>query len=131
MSNQVNNTDGHPISVVVRRTGLTQDILRAWEKRYQAVVPLRTDTGRRLYTEDQVAKLRLLKQLVDGGRRISDVAELDLPTLQRLADEDAKEAVAPVTTRWSDWTGRAWNRPSMRRRWPSAGRDCGPRCWCP
>lgn len=96
MSNQVNNTDGHPISVVVRRTGLTQDILRAWEKRYQAVVPLRTDTGRRLYTEDQVAKLRLLKQLVDGGRRISDVADLDLPTLQRLADEDAKEAVAPV-----------------------------------
>jgi len=89
--------DGHPISVVVRRTGLTQDILRAWEKRYQAVVPLRTPTGRRLYTEDQVAKLRLLKQLVDGGRRISDVADLDLGTLRELADEDATEAVIGPT----------------------------------
>jgi DNA-binding transcriptional MerR regulator/methylmalonyl-CoA mutase cobalamin-binding subunit len=86
-------TDAHPISVVVRRTGLTQDILRAWEKRYQAIVPLRTPTGRRLYTEDQVAKLRLLKQLVDGGRRISDVAELDLEVLRSLAAEDASEAV--------------------------------------
>lgn len=88
--------DGHPISVVVRRTGLTQDILRAWEKRYKAIVPRRTPTGRRLYSEDQVQKLRLLKQLVQGGRRISDVAELDLGALQRLADEDASEAVLPA-----------------------------------
>jgi DNA-binding transcriptional MerR regulator/methylmalonyl-CoA mutase cobalamin-binding subunit len=89
--------DGHPISVVVRRTGLTQDVLRAWEKRYQAVVPLRTATGRRLYTEEQVGKLRLLKQLVDGGRRISDVADLSLDALRSLADQDASETVvAPV-----------------------------------
>ena len=95
MATNVNKpSDGLPISVVVRRTGLTQDVLRAWEKRYQAVVPLRTPTGRRLYTEDQVTKLRLLKQLVDGGRRISDVAELDLASLRSLADEDASEALA-------------------------------------
>ena len=93
MKNQSNETSGHPISVVVRRTGLTQDILRAWEKRYGAVTPLRTPTGRRLYTEDHVAKLRLLKQLVDGGRRISDVADLDLATLRETASEDASEAV--------------------------------------
>ena len=85
--------EGHPISVVVRRTGLSQDILRAWEKRYGAVVPLRTSTGRRLYSEEQVARLRLLKQLVDGGRRISDVADLAEEQLRRLADEDVSEAV--------------------------------------
>jgi DNA-binding transcriptional MerR regulator/methylmalonyl-CoA mutase cobalamin-binding subunit len=96
MGQKMNNRDaqeGHPISVVVRRTGLTQDVLRAWEKRYQAVVPLRTTTGRRLYTEEQVSKLRLLKQLVDGGRRISDVADLSLDALRTLADEDASEAI--------------------------------------
>jgi DNA-binding transcriptional MerR regulator/methylmalonyl-CoA mutase cobalamin-binding subunit len=93
MSTRKKNPDGHPISVVVRRTGLSQDILRAWEKRYEAVTPLRTDTGRRLYTEEHVVKLRLLKQLVDGGRRISDVAELDIATLRELAEEDASEAV--------------------------------------
>lgn len=85
--------DGIPISVVVRRTGLTQDILRAWEKRYRAVVPERTPTGRRLYTEEQVEKLRLLRQLIQGGRRISDVADLSLDALQKLAAEDASEAV--------------------------------------
>ncbi|MEZ4389374.1 MAG: MerR family transcriptional regulator [Candidatus Krumholzibacteriia bacterium] len=79
--------------MVVRRTGLSQDILRAWEKRYGAVTPLRTPTSRRLYTEDDIDKLRLLKQLVDGGRRISDVADLDLATLRELAAEDASEAV--------------------------------------
>jgi MerR family transcriptional regulator, light-induced transcriptional regulator len=89
------SSDGHPISVVVRRTGLTQDVLRAWEKRYQAVTPLRTSTGRRLYTEEQVEKLRLLRQLVQGGRRISDVADLGLVDLQQLAEEDASEAVLP------------------------------------
>ena len=100
MAAAANQADfGHPISVVVRRTGLTQDILRAWEKRYRAVVPLRTATGRRLYTEDQIEKLRLLKRLIDGGRRISDVAALDLPRLRNLAAKDASEAVmvrAPV-----------------------------------
>lgn len=93
MSTSNQHTEGHPISVVVRRTGLSQDILRAWEKRYEAVTPLRTPTGRRLYTEEHVAKLRLLKQLVDGGRRISDVADLDLDTLRQMADEDASEAI--------------------------------------
>lgn len=93
MSQQEQQTPNHPISVVVRRTGLTQDILRAWEKRYAAVTPLRTPTGRRLYTEDDVDKLRLLKQLVDGGRRISDVADLPLAELRELAAEDASEAV--------------------------------------
>lgn len=93
MSTQEQQTNNHPISVVVRRTGLTQDILRAWEKRYAAVTPLRTPTGRRLYTEDDIDKLRLLKQLVDGGRRISDVADLTVADLRDMAAEDASEAV--------------------------------------
>jgi len=93
MNKTPEETSAHPISVVVRRTGLSQDILRAWEKRYRAVTPLRTPTSRRLYTEDDVAKLRLLKQLVDGGRRISDVASLSLEELRSMASEDASEAV--------------------------------------
>jgi hypothetical protein len=44
----------HPIGVVSRRTGLGQDVIRAWERRYGAVVPQRTDTGRRLYTDEDV-----------------------------------------------------------------------------
>ncbi len=90
---------GHPISVVTRRTGLTQDLLRAWEKRYHAVVPRRTATGRRIYTDRDIEKLRLLKLLVDGGRRISDVADLDIAALTSLAQEDQLEARHPLAVR--------------------------------
>jgi len=78
----------HPIGVVSGRTGLPQDVLRAWERRYAAVVPHRTETGRRLYTDQDLEKLTLLKRAVDSGRRISDVASLSLPDLRALVEED-------------------------------------------
>ena len=47
----------HPIQVVVRRTGLSADLLRAWERRYAAVEPGRTSTGRRLYSDRDIERL--------------------------------------------------------------------------
>ena len=41
----------HPIQVVVRRTGLSPHVIRVWEKRYDAVVPTRTPTNRRRYSD--------------------------------------------------------------------------------
>ncbi|MEZ5064775.1 MAG: MerR family transcriptional regulator [bacterium] len=78
----------HPIGVVSSRTGLPLDVLRAWERRYAAVVPTRTDTGRRLYSDLDVERLRALRVAVDQGRRISDVASLSLAKLQALQQED-------------------------------------------
>lgn len=78
----------HPIGVVTSRTRLTPELLRAWERRYAAVVPSRSGTGRRLYSEADIEKLQLLKRLVDGGRRISDVAALSLPELRELEHGD-------------------------------------------
>jgi methanogenic corrinoid protein MtbC1 len=85
--------------VVTRRTGLTQDLLRAWEKRYQAVQPFRTETARRLYTDEDVDRLRMLKILVDDGRRISDVARLSAGELRMLVEDDAAQAAAATPTR--------------------------------
>ncbi len=78
----------HPIGVVARRTGLRTDVLRAWERRYGAVSPFRSQTGRRLYSEEDLLKLRLLRQAVRAGRRISDVAALDIQALSKLVKED-------------------------------------------
>lgn len=77
----------HSIAVVARRTGLTQLVLRAWERRYAAVTPSRTPTGRRKYTDYDVQKLTLLKYLTDSGHRIGDVAHLALEELQGLFEE--------------------------------------------
>lgn len=82
----------HPIGVVSSRAGIAQDVLRAWERRYGAVVPHRTDTGRRLYTDEDIRRFRLLKQLVEAGRRISDVAGLPVETLESLLAEDRDHA---------------------------------------
>jgi DNA-binding transcriptional MerR regulator/methylmalonyl-CoA mutase cobalamin-binding subunit len=85
---------GHPIGVVARRTGVPPDLLRAWEKRYQAVVPVRTETGRRLYNDEDIQRLRLMKRLIEGKRRISDVARMSLAELTELLGEDVRETVS-------------------------------------
>lgn len=84
---------GHPIGVVARRTGVAAELLRAWERRYQAVTPIRTDTGRRLYSDEDIERLRLIKSLIEGRRRVSDVAGLALAELQELQGEDQRETV--------------------------------------
>lgn len=81
----------HPIRVVAKRTGLTPAVLRAWEKRYSVVVPSRTDGGQRLYTDDDVERLSLLRRAVEEGRGISQVAALPTEDLKELVREDEVE----------------------------------------
>jgi len=85
----------HPIRYVAQRTGLTPHVIRAWEKRYRAVVPHRSAKNRRLYSEDDVQRLQLLKTITDAGHTISQVARLDSTELQNLAQREC--AVIPRT----------------------------------
>jgi len=79
----------HPIRVVTRRTGLSASALRAWERRYGAVEPGRTDGGQRLYSDEDIERLTLLRRAVAGGRNIGHVARLTLEELERLIEGDA------------------------------------------
>lgn len=85
----------HSIAVVSRRTGVTQLVLRAWERRYGAVLPARTPTGRRLYTDQDVEKIALLHQLTAIGHRIGDVANLGIGELRALVAEDSGGSAVP------------------------------------
>lgn len=74
MSNQDNNLPmSFAISAVERETGLSKDVLRKWESRYGFPLPERDAIGERLYPADQVARLRLIKRLLDAGMRPSRV----------------------------------------------------------
>lgn len=75
----------YAINAVVRRTGLTAHVIRIWEKRYQAVQPERTVTNRRLYSEEQVERLELLRDATKAGQSIGVVAKLPTDTLRRMA----------------------------------------------
>jgi MerR family transcriptional regulator, light-induced transcriptional regulator len=78
----------HPIGVVARRSGLTPEVIRVWERRYGVVEPRRGEGGRRRYTDDDVERLRLLGQATESGRRISQVAGLSTAELRALVAED-------------------------------------------
>jgi DNA-binding transcriptional MerR regulator/methylmalonyl-CoA mutase cobalamin-binding subunit len=87
--------DLYPVRTVARLTGLTPDLIRAWEKRYDVVSPMRGARGARLYTAKDVEHLRLLATLVAQGRAIGDIAGLDHVRLQALAGKTgAADAVA-------------------------------------
>ena len=78
----------HPIQVVSRRTGLTTDVIRAWERRYNAVTPQRAANSRRLYSDLDVEKLSLLHRATSAGRRIGDIANQTIDELYSLVEND-------------------------------------------
>lgn len=95
-SEPTTNGTRHPIGVVTQRTGLTGHVLRAWERRYGVVEPERSEGGHRLYSDEDVERLKLLHELTRGGRQIGQVAHLDTEALRVLLREDqAAEATAP------------------------------------
>ena len=57
----------YPIRYTAQRTQLTPHVIRAWEKRYQAVVPQRSAKNRRLYSEENIQRLQLLKKVTEAG----------------------------------------------------------------
>jgi len=95
------NEPKHPIQVVARRTGLNPDVIRAWERRYQAVIPQRASNGRRLYSDADVEKLTLLRRATSAGRRIGDIASESSDALYSLIETDelaaAQARVIPST----------------------------------
>jgi DNA-binding transcriptional MerR regulator len=86
----------HPIRVVARLTGLSLDTLRAWERRYGAVAPDRSDRGR-TYSDADVARLRRLAALVGRGHAIGTIARVPDGGLEALlAGAAALDAQAPA-----------------------------------
>ncbi len=82
------NQKSYPIKAVSKITGISLHVLRAWEKRYNAVVPIRTDTNRRLYTKEDVLKLKLLKKLTDEGYNVGSVANQTIEQLKELSSDN-------------------------------------------
>ena len=87
----------HPIQIVSRRTGLSTDVIRAWERRYKAVKPIRSSNGRRLYSDNDVKKLMLLQRIISGGRRIGDIAKLNIQNLEDLIESDESATVGKAS----------------------------------
>jgi len=65
-----------PIRTVSAATGVNPITLRAWERRYNLIVPKRTPKGHRLYTKDDIENINRITSLLNQGIAISQVKPL-------------------------------------------------------
>ena len=79
----MNTEQNYRIGLTTQITGIRPETLRAWERRYEVVKPIRTDAGDRLYTQADIDRLLLIKKLVDNGDAISAVANLNFENLEK------------------------------------------------
>lgn len=91
MTNSDDDSAQYLISTVTKRSGVKSDLIRAWERRYQAVTPTRTTGGHRVYTDQDIARLKLLNQATGSGHSISQIARLSLDELKKLLKDEPGE----------------------------------------
>ncbi|MEM7465564.1 MAG: MerR family transcriptional regulator [Pseudomonadota bacterium] len=88
------------IGTVSRITQIPVDTLRAWERRYGVVSPNRDVSSARLFNQQDIERLQLIKQLVDAGHAISSVANLSKEELSanlELHRNDNRVLTPPAT----------------------------------
>ncbi len=103
MTNMIDESSRYLISTVSKRSGVKSDLVRAWERRYQAVIPTRTTGGHRVYTDQDIARLKLLNQATSNGHSISQIAQFSLEELKQLLKADlCPELIVTPTLKTSD-----------------------------
>ncbi len=90
-----------PIRTVSSLTGVNPVTLRAWERRYGLINPLRTPKGHRLYTMHEVDLINQVVALLDAGMSIGQVGQV-LDTDQEVVEPDREDGFDP----WVDYQRR-------------------------
>ena len=78
-----------------RRVGVSPDLLRAWERRYGLLRPVRSPGGFRLYTAEDAARVSRMRQALGDGLSAAEAAGIALADEPRASREGpAPDAVA-------------------------------------
>jgi MerR family transcriptional regulator, light-induced transcriptional regulator len=80
------------MGTVTRLTGLSAGLLRIWERRYDLVQPHRTEGGHRMYTQQDLRLLLHVKERLDGGASIGELAQIGREALLEAAGSAPSEA---------------------------------------
>lgn len=84
----------YTIQMASKISGVGVHTIRAWEKRYKAIVPIRDEAGHRVYSKEDVEKLKLLSELCVLGYTISKIAGLSSEELrEQLSDLGKNSAI--------------------------------------
>ncbi len=87
--------DRYSINEVEQYTGINAFSLRAWEKRYNTLIPHRTETNIRYYDDEQLQMLLNVSLLLPAGHRISNLMSLTRADLNRLVIEQEEAGADP------------------------------------
>jgi DNA-binding transcriptional MerR regulator len=66
----------YPIRTVAHLTGVNSRRIRAWEDQYNLLSPARTSGGHRLYSEEDVERIRWVRAMVDRGMSLKGIQRL-------------------------------------------------------
>ena len=83
----------YPMRAVVQLTGLKAETIRAWQRRYGAVIPRRSQGNARRFTMEDVRRLALLKEATSLGHAISEIARLDEDQLLKIVQANSPAMV--------------------------------------
>lgn len=86
----------YKMGTVVRLTGFSPALLRAWERRHKILDPDRGPGGHRLYTDDDLLILRYVHNLIEQGRTIGEIASSGRSVLLSLARQNQSSAAATL-----------------------------------
>jgi len=97
------------IGEFARRVGISPELLRAWERRYGLLQPIRTDGGFRLYTDDDAKRVERMKQALDEGLSAAEAAQLALaqPASSENSLDDARERLVAAAHAYDEATVHA------------------------
>src|SRR4029450_2749536 len=99
MERSPDRTDGiYSIGAVARIRGVPTQTLRAWEDRYQQIVPTRSGGGQRLYSRDQVDQLSFIRNQIEQVLQPADAHRLLAQHHNEVASSPVEQ---PPTTRAS------------------------------
>lgn len=88
-----------PIRTVARMTGVNPVTLRAWERRYGVISPHRTPSGHRLYSREQVDRVRRVVALQEQGMSVCQAAAL----VERECTQECAETAAAAGDAWEGY----------------------------
>jgi MerR family glutamine synthetase transcriptional repressor len=78
----------YPMGTVVKLTGVAAPKLRFWETKYRLIAPARDPVGRRLYSKNDLKRIRRVKEMLDQG--------LNLLVVSRMIEDEQRGELQPA-----------------------------------
>jgi MerR family transcriptional regulator, light-induced transcriptional regulator len=82
------------IGELSRRSGVSRELLRAWERRYGLLRPTRTEGGFRLYSAEDERRVALMRDHLDRGLSAAQAARLAIADATEVARAEGTPSLA-------------------------------------